>query len=92
MSKGRERKLLRSQGARLIAVLTVPGPAVAFAFALTGSQHGVDASALQAGALYSPGGGEPGEVSLTKVERYWQTRLTYPTGRFTQRWVTAAAK
>jgi hypothetical protein len=92
MSKGCEKKLLRSQRpARLIAVLIVTGLAVAFALALTGSHHGVDASALP-GALYSPGGGEPGEVSLTKVEQYWQTRLTYPTGRFDQRWVTAAAK
>ena len=42
-------------------------------------------------ALYSPGG-DTGEVSLTKVEQYWQTRLTYPTGRFDQRWVVDAAK
>ena len=32
-------------------------------------------------------GGEAGEASLTTVEQYWQTRLTYPTGRFNQRWV-----
>src|SRR5437764_6164066 len=27
----------------------------------------------------------PGEGDLTKAERYWYTRLTYPTGRFDQR-------
>src|SRR6266536_6214606 len=53
--------------------------------------HSDGASALQA-ALYSPGGSEPGEVSLTKVEQYWQSRLTYPTGRFDQRWALSAVK
>ena len=61
--------------------------------ALDRSDHGTGAKALQS-ALYSPGGqsAEPGEVSLTKVEQYWQSRLTYPTGRFNERWVIAAAK
>src|SRR6266498_2931499 len=56
-----------------------------------GRQTRLLAVALVKGALYSPGG-EAGEVSLAKVEQYWQTRLTYPTGRFNQRWVTGAAK
>ena len=89
MSKGCTRKRL---SARLLVVPIVTGLAAAFALVLSGS-HADHAAARQA-ALYSPGGsgGEPGEVSLTKVERYWQTRLTYPTGRFNQGWVKAAAK
>ena len=43
------------------------------------------------GALYAPGG-DTGEVSLTKAEQYWWTRLTYPTGHFNQRWVLDAMK
>ena len=43
--------------------------------------------------LATPGQvGEAGEASLTAVEQYWQTRLTYPTGRFNQNWVNAAAR
>jgi hypothetical protein len=35
----------------------------------------------------------PGEVdSLEAVDRYWKTRITYPTGRFDERWLTSAAK
>jgi hypothetical protein len=48
------------------------------------------------GALYSPtptpGENEAGEISRTTVEQYWQSRLTYPTGRFDQRWAVAAEK
>jgi hypothetical protein len=40
--------------------------------------------------LYSPGGEIEG--SLAAREAFWHTRLTYPTGRFDQRWVDAAAK
>jgi hypothetical protein len=89
MSKGCTRKLL---SARLLVVPIVTGLAVAFALVFSGSH--ADNGAAQRAALYSPGGssGEPGEASLTKVERYWQTRLTYPTGRFQQSWVKAAAK
>ena len=29
---------------------------------------------------------------LNGLEAYWNDRLTYPTGRFNQRWVIAAAK
>jgi len=92
----RQRQLLRrprtilAHPARLLVVPIVTGLAVAFALVFGGSQHSVQASTLQ-GALYSPGG-EPGEVSLTKVEQYWQTRLTYPTGRFNQRWALSAVK
>ncbi len=76
---------------RLLAVALVTGAAATVALLLAGSQHGAGGSAAVQGALYSPGG-EAGEVSLAKVEQYWQTRLTYPTGRFNQRWVTGAAK
>ncbi len=78
--------------ARLIAVPIVAGLAFAAFLVFGGSQPSGNTSALQSAALYSPGGGEPGEVSLTKVEQYWQTRLTYPTGRFDQRWALKAAK
>src|SRR5438552_14937675 len=84
------REKFRLTPARLVAVPLVAAAAVAFALLSGGSQHGMRASALR-GALDSPGG-EPGEVSQTKAEQYWQTRLTYPTGRFDERWVKAAAK
>src|SRR5580765_528984 len=89
MNKGCTRKLL---SARLLVVPVVTGLAAAFALVLSGSH--ADHSAARQAALYSPGGstGEPGEASLTQVERYWQTRLTYPTGRFDQRWVKTAAQ
>ena len=58
---------------RLIAaVLIVPAVTAALALALNGSQQHrqrVGARALAA-ALDSPGAGEPGEVSPTKVEQY----------------------
>jgi hypothetical protein len=78
----------------------VVGVLVLAAFAVVAGRAALDrsgdstgAKALQS-ALYSPGGqsGEPGEVSLTKVEQYWQSRLTYPTGHFNPRWAIAAAK
>jgi hypothetical protein len=79
------------RSARLIGVpVIILGLAFAFAFLSGGSEKRVPASALQ-NALYSPGG-EAGEVSRTQVEQFWQTRLTYPTGRFDQHWVAAAAK
>src|SRR5438046_385542 len=77
--------------ARLLAVPIVAGLVLAGVLAFGGSGHGNQAAALQA-ALYSPGGSEPGETSPAKAEKFWQTRLTYPTGRFNQRWVYNAAK
>ena len=46
------------------------------------------------GALYAPGGstGEAGEVSIAKVEAFWQSRLTYPTGRLDPAWLASAAQ
>jgi hypothetical protein len=79
------------RSARLIGVpIIILGLAFAFALLSGGSEKSVSASALQ-NALYSPGG-EAGEVSRTQVEQYWQSRLTYPTGRFDQHWVADAAK
>src|SRR5438552_2622218 len=72
-------------------VLLVAAAVAAYALQPSGQSRDALKAATQS-ALDSPGGGEPGEVSLSKVEQYWQTRLTYPTGRFSQRWVTAAAK
>src|SRR5262245_2326545 len=80
------------RSARLIAVpIIILGLTLGFAFVSGGSAKPVTKSALQS-ALYSPGGAEPGEVSRTKIEQYWQSRLTYPTGRFNQNWVVAAAR
>jgi hypothetical protein len=76
--------------ARLIAVPIVLGLAFAIVLLSGASKHSNDASALR-GALYSPGG-EAGEISRTTVEQYWQSRLTYPTGRFDQQWVSDATK
>jgi len=73
----------------IVAVLAVAGGFAARSFE-GGSAH--SKAALQK-ALATPGQvGEAGEASLTAVERYWQTRLTYPTGRFNQNWVNAAAR
>src|SRR3954449_5131115 len=84
---------LRSKPARLIAAMLVTGLTVAaLAVLYGGAEQHASARAMRQ-ALATPGGGtEPGEVSLKKVEQFWQTRLTYPTGRFEQRWVDAAAK
>jgi hypothetical protein len=85
---------LRSR-TRLVVLLAVPALALAIAVALRASGAGsaddrAAKSALLA-ALDTPGSvGEPGEVSREQVERYWQARLTYPTGRFDQRWVRTA--
>ncbi len=73
----------------IVAVLAVAGGFAARSFNEGGSAH---STAALRNALATPGGGEPGEASLTKVEQYWQTRLTYPTGRFDQRWALKAAK
>ena len=80
--------------ARLLAVPIVVGVAIAIALVYSDrSEHGAKESALEA-ELYSPGGeaGEAGEVSRTAVEQYWQSRLTYPTGRFDQRWLINSAR
>src|SRR3954467_2686239 len=84
---------LRSKSGRLIAAVLVTGlTAAALAVLYGGAEQHARARAMRQ-ALATPGGGtEPGEVSLKKVEQFWQTRLTYPTGRFDQRWVNAAAK
>ena len=84
---------LRSKPARLIAAALVTGlTAASLAVIYGGAEQRASARALRQ-ALATPGGGtEPGEVSLKKVEQFWQTRLTYPTGRFDERWVNAAAK
>src|SRR5437867_2419770 len=40
----------------------------------------------------APGGRPEAEAAdLTRLERYWNDRLTYPTGRFDPRWLRAAA-
>ena len=83
---------LRSKPARLIAAVLVTGlTAAALAVIYGGAEQRASARAMHQ-ALASPGGTEPGEVSLGKVEQFWKTRLTYPTGRFSQRWVAQAAK
>ena len=70
----------------IVAVLAVAGGFAARSFNEGGSAH---SKAALRNALATPGQvGEAGEASLTAVERYWQTRLTYPTGRFKQDWVT----
>ena len=81
---------LRSKPARLIAAALVTGlTAASLAVVYGGAEQRASARAMRQ-ALATPGGGtEPGEVSLKKVEQFWQTRLTYPTGRFDQRWVNA---
>jgi hypothetical protein len=84
------KRFRRSRVTRLLAIPALTACALGLALLFGGSQHGMRASALH-GALYSPGG-EAGEASPAKVEQYWQTRLTYPTGRFNQRWIIAAAK
>jgi hypothetical protein len=72
--------------ARLIAAIVLPiFAAVALAVVLDGSGSGGNTAARP--DLYSPG-----EASRMDVERYWQTRLTYPTGRFNQGWMRDAAE
>ena len=74
----------------IVAVLAVAGGFAARSFNEGGSAH---SKAALRNALATPGQvGEAGEASLTAVEQYWQTRLTYPTGRFNQNWVNAAAR
>jgi hypothetical protein len=47
-------------------------------------------AAVGAAAKNAPG---PGEAdSLDAVDSYWKSRVTYPTGRFDERWLTAAAQ
>src|SRR5215212_4553636 len=76
---------------RLFAVAVVTVTAIALALLLGAAHDGSGGSAATQAAIYSPGG-EPGEVSAAQVEKFWHTRLTYPTGRFDQRWVDRAAK
>jgi hypothetical protein len=82
-----------SRVARFAAVPIIG--ALAFAIALfssggSGSARS-DANAKLQAALYSPGGAD-GEMSRDAVEAFWNNRLTYPTGRYEQKWVAAAAK
>ena len=84
------RHITFARGTRLLLVPIVAGLAFAAVLVFGGSHSSRNAAARQA-ALYSPGG-EAGEVSLKKVEQFWQTRLTYPTGRFNQRWALDALK
>ena len=72
-------KIRLAFGALLIlAVLVVP-------FAVSDRKSGAS-RALQ----YAPG---PAEIdSLNAVEQYWTDRVTYPTGRFDQRWLLQAAQ
>jgi hypothetical protein len=81
----------RSSILRLLLVPLVLG-SVGLGFALATGGSAPRSSA--APAAYSPGAAvsRTGEASLTQVEQYWQNRLTYPTGRFDQRWVLHAAK
>jgi photosystem II stability/assembly factor-like uncharacterized protein len=80
---------------RLVRLLSVPialgGVALAVAL-LSGGSSRIDRAALLRTGLDSPGGTEAGEVSLSQVEQYFHTRLTYPTGRFESKWVLAAAR
>jgi hypothetical protein len=83
---------MRRNGLRLgVAVVVIGVTAGALAFLYGGAQQHRTAYAVRQ-ALASPGGNEPGEVSLGKVEQFWKTRLTYPTGRFDPRWINRAAK
>src|SRR5262249_618654 len=82
----------RRNGLRLIAAALVIGvTAGALALLYGGAESKRSAYAVRQ-ALASPGANEPGEVSRGKVEQVWKTRLTYPTGRFDQRWVGRAAR
>src|SRR5262249_46089665 len=83
---------LRSTSSRLLASALVVGLTAAALAALYGGAGQQSSARAVRAALASPGGGEPGEGSLGKVEQFWKTRLTYPTGRFDQRWVKRAAK
>src|SRR3954452_6710473 len=45
------------------------------------------------GYLAEPGAGSKGEsAGLLKVEDYWSTRVTYPTGKFSGAWLLDAAR
>src|SRR5205823_6623889 len=77
--------------ARLTAVPIVLVAAIVIAVA-TGSSGHVGNTVAPQGALYAPGGAaDAGEVSIAKVEDYWKTRLTYPTGRLDPAWLKQAA-
>ena len=85
---------MRRNFVRRGALIVIPA-AVAVAAAVVFGAPGTNTSRPSLnGVLASPGAatGEAGEMSRTEVEQFWQTRLTYPTGRFDQRWVAAAAK
>jgi len=81
--------------ARLAALVGIPVLVVAAGFAIRSFDHASKAQARSAliKMLDTPGqASNAGEVSLASVERYWQTRFTYPTGRFNPAWVQAAAR
>jgi hypothetical protein len=79
---------MRSRAVRLIVLFGLLILAVVLPSVLSGGAKD-HAAALRA-QLYSPGSEVEG--SLTAREQFWQTRLTYPTGHFDQRWVVAAAR
>jgi hypothetical protein len=88
--------MTRTRGLLLGVVPVVAGAMLTFGLLAVddGGSGRLHASAALRGALNSPGGtsGEAGEISRAVVEQYWQSRLTYPTGRFEQSWLTSAAK
>jgi len=78
---------------RVVVPAAVLGVAIgAFAVVGRGSDRApAPTRAALAAALYSPGDPDgAGEMPRTAVEQYWQSRLTYPTGRFDQRWALAS--
>src|SRR5437660_12419927 len=88
------RRVLR-RSRRLAVAAVVLGIAVA-AFAAFGRGSGTAPAPTRAAyqsVLDSPGDPDgAGEMPTTAVEQFWQSRLTYPTGRFDQRWALAAEK
>jgi hypothetical protein len=78
--------------ARFAAVPIIVGLAFAIAFVSGGGSGTTAPDQKIRSGLLSPGGSEPGEMSRLAVERFYHDRLTYPTGRFDQEWVVAAAE
>jgi hypothetical protein len=75
-----------------VAPIILAGVALGIALGSAGSGE-VGRTVAPKGALYAPGGAaETDEASFAKVERQLADRLTYPTGKFDQRWLLAAQK
>src|SRR5262249_39122176 len=90
--RGRKQQMKRSTILRLLVVPLVLG-SVALGLALaTGGSAPRASSATPSSSPPGAAISRTGEASLTQVEQYWQNRLTYPTGRFDQRWVLHAAR